>query len=142
MDFCSKTGQRSQIPRISLNYAGTLLDRGGNGDREQARTLIEESLAIAETLGMGPVGGQLIQLQEGALASSSASPGSGQPAGLSQRETEVIRLIAAGKTDREIANELIIAVRTVTTHVGNILNKTGSANRAEAASFATRHGLD
>ena len=37
---------------------------------------------------------------------------------------------------------MTISVRTVTTHVGNILNKTGAANRAEAASFATRHGLD
>ncbi|MCI0897044.1 MAG: response regulator transcription factor, partial [Chloroflexi bacterium] len=62
--------------------------------------------------------------------------------GLTQREADVIRLIAQGKTDREIAEELIIAIRTVTTHVGNILNKTGAANRAEAASFATRHGLD
>ena len=54
----------------------------------------------------------------------------------------MVCLIAQGKTDREIAQELTISVRTVTTHVGNILNKTGSANRAEAASFATRHGLD
>ncbi len=54
---------------------------------------------------------------------------------------EVLRLMAAGRTDREIAEELIISVRTVTTHVGNILNKTASANRAEAASYATRQRL-
>lgn len=51
-------------------------------------------------------------------------------------------MVAAGRTDREIAEELIIGVRTVTTHVGNILSKTGAANRAEAASYATRNGLD
>ena len=51
-------------------------------------------------------------------------------------------MVAAGRTDREIAGELVISVRTVTTHVGNILNKTGAANRAEAASYATRHGLE
>jgi len=44
-------------------------------------------------------------------------------------------------TDQEIADGLVIAVRTVTTHVGNILNKTCAANRAEAASFANQHGL-
>jgi len=142
MDFCQNTGQRSQIPRITLNYAGTLLERGGAGDREQAGTLIDVALAIADTLGMGPVKEQLTQLQESDLASGSGPSEPGNPAGLSQRETDVIRLIAAGKTDREIAEELIIAIRTVTTHVGNILNKTGAANRAEAASFATRHGLD
>ena len=68
-------------------------------------------------------------------------PGPAYPEGLTQREVDVIRLVAAGRTDREIANELVIAVRTVTTHVGNILNKTDTANRAEAASFANQHGL-
>ena len=63
------------------------------------------------------------------------------PDGLTQREVEVLSLVAAGKTDREIAEELFIALRTVTTHVGNILNKIGAANRTEAASYATRQGL-
>ena len=51
------------------------------------------------------------------------------------------RLVAAGRTNREIVEELIISIRTVTTHVGNILKKTGAANRAEAAVYAVRHGL-
>jgi len=140
MDFCAKSGLRSQPPRISLHYAGTLLDRNGDGDRAQARQMIDEALATAETLGMAPLKEQLTKLQNEIPASRGAARLS--PAGLSQREADVIRLIAAGRTDREIAEELIIAVRTVTTHVGSILNKTGAANRAEAASFATRHGLD
>ena len=53
----------------------------------------------------------------------------------------LLGLVAAGKTDREIGDELFIAVRTVTTHVGNILNKIGAANRTEAASYAIRQGL-
>jgi DNA-binding NarL/FixJ family response regulator len=72
---------------------------------------------------------------------SAPAPASALAGGLTQREVDVIRLIAAGRTDQEIADRLVIAVRTVTTHVGNILNKTGAANRAEAASFAVRHGL-
>ena len=63
------------------------------------------------------------------------------PDGLTQREVEVLRLVAAGRTDREIAEELVISTRTVTTHVGNILNKVGAANRTEAATYATRSGL-
>ena len=63
------------------------------------------------------------------------------PDGLSQREVEVLRLIAAGKTDREIAEELFISARTVGYHVGNILNKTNSSNRTEAATYASRKGL-
>ncbi len=140
MDFCARSGLRSQPPRIILHYSGTLLERNGDGDRAQARKLIDEALVTAETLGMGPIQEQLTKLKDDVSASRGAAGLS--PAGLSQREADVIRLIAAGRTDREIAEELIIAVRTVTTHVGNILNKTGAANRAEAASFATRNGLD
>jgi DNA-binding CsgD family transcriptional regulator len=63
------------------------------------------------------------------------------PAGLSEREVEVLRLIAAGKSNREIAGELVISSNTVANHVTSIFNKTGAANRAEAAAYATRHGL-
>ena len=59
-----------------------------------------------------------------------------------QREADVVlRLLSNGKTDREIAEELIIAIRTVDTQVGNKLNKIGATNRAEAAVYASRHGL-
>lgn len=54
------------------------------------------------------------------------------PGGLSEREVQVLRLIAAGKTNRDIAEELIISPRTVANHVTNILNKTNAANRTEA----------
>ena len=53
----------------------------------------------------------------------------------------MLRLIAAGNTDREIAQKLIIGVRTVYTHVSNILHKTNSSNRAEATAYAFRNGL-
>ena len=53
----------------------------------------------------------------------------------------MLRLIAAGKTDREIAEELFISFRTVGNHVRNILNKTNTTNRTEAATFAAHQGL-
>ena len=54
---------------------------------------------------------------------------------------EVLRSIAAGKTNKEIAHELFICVRTIDTHVSNILEETGTTNLTEAASYANRHGL-
>jgi pimeloyl-ACP methyl ester carboxylesterase/DNA-binding CsgD family transcriptional regulator len=60
---------------------------------------------------------------------------------LTPREVEVLKLIAAGKSNQEIANELVISINTVTNHVKNILGKTQSANRTEAANFAHQHGL-
>jgi DNA-binding CsgD family transcriptional regulator/pimeloyl-ACP methyl ester carboxylesterase len=70
------------------------------------------------------------------------SPGANAlPDGLSVREGEVLRLVAAGKSNPQIADELVISLNTVQRHVSNILAKTGLANRTEAASYATRHGL-
>ena len=63
------------------------------------------------------------------------------PAQLTSREVEVLRLIAEGKSNQEIATELVISINTVTNHVKNILGKTDTANRTEAASYAYHHGL-
>ena len=67
--------------------------------------------------------------------------GLGDEANLTRREVEVLRLIAAGKTDREIAEDLYISVRTVGNHVKNILAKAGCANRTAAAMYASTRGL-
>lgn len=63
------------------------------------------------------------------------------PDRLSERGVQVLRLIAAGKTNRDIAEELIISPRTVANHVTNILNKTNVANRTEAATYASQQQL-
>jgi len=63
------------------------------------------------------------------------------PAGLSEREAEVLRLLAAGRTNPQMANELFISLNTVSHHLRNIFAKTGAGNRTEAASFAHHHGL-
>ena len=64
-----------------------------------------------------------------------------RPSGLTGREVEVLRLVAVGRSNREIAEELSISANTVDRHVSNILTKIGASNRAEAASFAVRHKL-
>ncbi len=62
-------------------------------------------------------------------------------AGLSQREVQMLRLISAGRSNQEIADELFISVRTVAHHVTSILSKTETSNRTEAAAFADRNRL-
>lgn len=63
------------------------------------------------------------------------------PAGLTGREVEVLRLLVRGRSERQIAEELVIAASTVHTHVVHIYDKTGVSTRAGAAVFAMEHGL-
>ena len=63
------------------------------------------------------------------------------PSGLSEREADVLRLLAAGKSNQQIADDLFISLNTVSHHLRNIFAKTGTSNRTEAASFAHQHGL-
>jgi HD-GYP domain-containing protein (c-di-GMP phosphodiesterase class II) len=63
------------------------------------------------------------------------------PAGLTSREVEVLRLLARGLSNREIAKHLVISPRTVGHHVEHIYTKTGTTNRALASLFAASHGL-
>lgn len=63
------------------------------------------------------------------------------PAGLTDRELEVVRLIAAGLSNRSIAGRLVVSEKTVKTHVGNILDKLNLEDRTQIAIYALRHGL-
>jgi DNA-binding NarL/FixJ family response regulator len=63
------------------------------------------------------------------------------PDDLSPREVTVLRLIASGRSNRAIAEQLLISEHTVANHVRSILRKTGSANRTEAGHYAHRQGL-
>jgi DNA-binding NarL/FixJ family response regulator len=62
-------------------------------------------------------------------------------AALTPRELEVLRLVGAGKANKEIAAELVISERTARTHVSNILGKLGLSSRTQAALWAVREGL-
>jgi len=116
-----------------------LIERNDQGDRTKANTLFDKSLSISTDLGMRPLMERAVAHRE--QAETKPFKASAYPDGLTQREVEVLRLICGGKTDREIGEELFISVNTVGNHVRNILNKTNSANRAEAASYANQRGL-
>ena len=137
--FCRKAGYRPELAWSCCDYADALLKRSGPGDYHRAVSLLDDALSISSELGMRPLVERVIAIKD--RAESGPAPAPAYPGGLTQREVDVIRLVAAGRTDRDIAEELIVSVRTVTTHVGNILNKTGAANRAEATAYAVRRGL-
>ena len=139
LGFCRNAGYRPELAWTCCDYADMLLRRNEPGDGTKAMSLLDESLAVSTELGMRPLMEQITERLDRIQAPPLPAPT--YPAGLSYREVEVLRLIAFGKTDREIAEELFISFRTVGNHVSNILNKTNTSNRTEAATFAAHQGL-
>jgi DNA-binding CsgD family transcriptional regulator len=117
------------------------------GDRDDAADRLGRAAPLAAALGARPLGEQIAILArrarirldasagDGAGAAVSADDGAGQ-LGLTERELEVLRLVAEGRSNREIAGELFISPKTASVHVSNILGKLGVASRGEAAAKA------
>jgi predicted ATPase/DNA-binding CsgD family transcriptional regulator len=120
----------------------------GDGDRGEARDLAREAYATAVRLGARPLEDELRALARRArleLEDAPAPPTDAhaalEPFDLTPRERDVLPLLAAGYTNREIAGELFISDKTASVHVSRILSKLGVRNRAEAAATAHRLGL-
>ena len=112
------------------------------GDRTEAAALVREASPLADVLGPS-----LLRQQVDALARrlgvdlGPATAGDESAFGLTDREREVLSLVAAGRSNRQIADELFISPKTASVHVSNILAKLGVSTRGEAAALAHRQGL-
>ena len=143
--FCRKAGYRPELAWSCCDYADLLMAGAGfqaapaRADREKVMALLEDSLSIATELGMRPLMERVTERLERVRAQPDAAPA--YPDGLTEREVEVLRLLAGGKTNLDIAEELVIAEGTARRHVANIYEKIGAANRVEAAVYAGQHGL-
>ena len=99
----------------------------------------KEALLVCEECEMPALA---LLIQEAVEPMSSSQPvDQGFPGGLSGREVEVLRHMATGSSNQEIADALFISRYTVVRHVSNIFQKTGSANRTEATAYAHHHAL-
>jgi len=110
---------------VALVHAArvALADRAGH----EAATRLRRAAAIAQRLGARPLADQIAEL------TSRACPEAGAGPVLTSRELDVLRLVAAGQSNREIAAALVISPKTASVHVSNILAKLGAASRTEAA---------
>jgi DNA-binding CsgD family transcriptional regulator/tetratricopeptide (TPR) repeat protein len=133
-----------------LRQAEALL--AGGAPRQQAETVLRSAHQTAVTLGAASLQREVellaqrgrLRLQEQVDTTvASEVPGSAAASlGLTQREAEVLELIAEGRTNRQIGQELFITEKTASLHVSHILAKLGVAGRGEAAAVAHRLGLD
>jgi DNA-binding NarL/FixJ family response regulator len=127
------------------NYRSAEAVLGNRGDRAMAAESLRSAHRLATGLGAGPLLGEIERLARQARIELDARPASEatrDPLGLTDREAEVIRLVAAGRSNQQIADALFITRKTASVHVSNILAKLGVANRVEAAAIAQRLGLE
>jgi DNA-binding CsgD family transcriptional regulator len=125
------------------------------GRREEAQRELLLAVEVADRIGARPLRSALADLARRARLADRPAPAAAggrgaQPggaaarsplAGLTDREVEVLRLLAAGQSNKEIGAELFIATKTASVHVSNILAKLGAASRTEAAAIAHAQGI-
>ncbi len=126
------------VPYAQLRWARHLAEAR---ERQTARTVVTEAFVRADELGLGLLTARLAPLAAQIGASVSSAAGSGPLAGLTSRELEVLKLVAAGRSNAEIGRALFISTKTASVHVSNILAKLAVGGRGEAAAIAHRHGL-
>lgn len=128
--------------RLSLAKALRNIGESSDSTLQQALELIERTRrALADTPLQDSFSEAYWIAQLDASEPQTFSEKRGYPAGLTQREVEILRLVASGATNQQIATSLTISPRTVNTHITNILNKTGCENRTAASAFAMKHNL-
>jgi DNA-binding CsgD family transcriptional regulator len=129
-----------EIARARWRLAEALAEAGR---RNEAEDQWRQAAQAADSLGARPLRAALADLARRARIGTVPDDRSDGAvlASLTTREREVLRLIAAGRSNREIASVLFITPKTASVHVSNILGKLGAASRTEAAAIAHREGL-
>jgi DNA-binding NarL/FixJ family response regulator len=145
----ARMGSRPYVAQTQYDYAAMLLRSPKSevrGSKSKIPELLDRALATARELGVTRLAERIERLQPGTAGGPRAhavlrTPRSALPDGLTAREAEVLRLIAAGRTNREIADDLVLSLTTVQRHIANIYGKIGARGRADATTYALRHGI-
>ncbi|MGW0579480.1 helix-turn-helix transcriptional regulator, partial [Streptomyces sp. NPDC002920] len=128
------------LARTRYRLAEALLSTGAD-EPDRAAELLRLAHAVATRLGAGPLAEAVTALGRRARIPLGPRDHNADSLGLTARESDVLRLVSAGRTNRQIADELFISPKTASVHVSNILGKLGVAGRGEAAAVAHRLGL-
>ncbi|MGI8690210.1 MAG: helix-turn-helix transcriptional regulator [Thermomicrobiales bacterium] len=132
-DACAAPYERALalLARAELRHA--------TGDAADAQSLLDEARSICTRLGAQPALAHADRIA--AMLMTAPSAKTAYPAGLSMREVEVLRLVAAGLTNAQVAERLFLSPRTINAHLTTIYTKLNVPSRAAAIRFALDHGL-
>jgi DNA-binding CsgD family transcriptional regulator len=136
---CRKVRFRPESALTRLSLAELLLKSFPEA-RAEALDHLDFAIGEFEEMEMQPSLERALRLR-GRRRIASKQPFSAYPDGLSKQEHEVLVLIAAGKSNQQIADQLVVSVRTVERHIANVYAKTGLHTKAQATAYAHRHGL-
>jgi DNA-binding CsgD family transcriptional regulator/tetratricopeptide (TPR) repeat protein len=140
-ELIRREGFAWELGTVLVARANLELARGGRGSAARARALLGEAQAAFRAFG-DEEDARRVQIRLRALPSQPGDrPHTPLPAGLSQREAEVLQLVAGGKSNREIAATLSLSEKTIGNHLTHIFTKIDVDNRTAATAFAIRHGL-
>jgi DNA-binding CsgD family transcriptional regulator len=129
-------------PEIALTrlLLGEILLKHYPAERAAALEHLDFAIVGLEAMGMQPALQRALRLRGRRRRAPQSQPD--YPDGLSAREVEVLRLIAAGRSNQRIADDLVLSVRTVERHINHIYAKTGVHTKAQATAYALRQGLN
>jgi DNA-binding CsgD family transcriptional regulator/tetratricopeptide (TPR) repeat protein len=130
VDQCERFGAPALLARSRADLGRALVARGRAGDEARGAELLQLACDEAARLGMAPVADRPGPTTRAPI-----------PGGLTPREVEVLRLVAEGLANKQIARRLRVSEKTAKTHVSNILAKLGVSARTQAATWAVREGL-
>jgi ATP/maltotriose-dependent transcriptional regulator MalT len=139
IELYARSGGRFELARCRVELGRVLV---ACGEQEESEAQLGEALQTFGAIGASARAAMVVALRRDLIAERPAPPAGGAAAGaLTRREVEVLRLVAQGMSNHEIARRLVVSEFTVKRHVANLLRKLDLPSRAAAAAHAARTGL-
>ena len=138
IEFCERISYRPELALTRLDLAQLLLHYYPR-ERGEAQRHLDIAISEFEAMNMPTYLERALDLRAGHKPEPAAQPA--YPDGLSEREVEVLKLIASGRSNRDLADALVLSVRTVERHIANLYTKTAIHSKSQATDYAHRHGL-
>jgi DNA-binding CsgD family transcriptional regulator len=145
LEVAVRADARTEVARTRLDYAAALLTTRSRQDATRALEFASGALSLARELGMAPIAARaeelMATLDAHPVAAGDRRVAARYPDNLSEREVEVLLLVARGFSNQQIADELVLSIKTVARHISNIFDKIGVQKRTAAAAYAFERGL-